>query len=97
MTLNLRKGIPSISIGPGGAKVTIGRRGTRVTAGLPGTGLSVSRQIPYGADVADPPEELRDNPRVQQFRSYVAVFLILWLLIVLTATASVIWFVGMPE
>ena len=45
VTLNLSKGLPSLSIGLRGAKINLGKRGTRYTVGVPGTGLSYTQNI----------------------------------------------------
>ena len=45
VTINLSRGIPSVSIGPRGAKLTIGATGTRATVGLPGTGLFYTEKL----------------------------------------------------
>jgi predicted Zn-dependent protease len=45
VTLNLSKGLPSLSIGPRGAKINLGKRGARYTVGVPGTGLSYTHKI----------------------------------------------------
>jgi len=57
VTINLSRGIPSVSIGPRGAKLTIGGSGTRATVGLPGTGLFYTEKL----DKKKPPE-----PRAKQ-------------------------------
>jgi hypothetical protein len=45
VTLNLSRGMPSVSIGPRGAKLTIGGSGARATVGLPGTGLFYTEKL----------------------------------------------------
>jgi len=45
VTINFSRGIPSVSIGPRGAKLTIGATGTRATVGLPGTGLFYTEKL----------------------------------------------------
>jgi hypothetical protein len=52
VTINLSRGIPSVSIGPRGAKLTIGAGGTHATVGLPGTGLFYTEKL----DKKKPPE-----------------------------------------
>jgi hypothetical protein len=45
VTINFSRGLPSVSIGPRGAKLTFGAHGTRATVGLPGTGLFYTEKL----------------------------------------------------
>jgi hypothetical protein len=45
VTINFSRGLPSVSIGPRGAKLTVGPHGTRATVGLPGTGLFYTEKL----------------------------------------------------
>jgi hypothetical protein len=45
VTINFSRGLPSVSIGPRGAKLTFGPHGTRATVGLPGTGLFYTEKL----------------------------------------------------
>ena len=45
VTLNLRKGVPSVSVGPRGAKATIGAKGISSSLGIPGTGASYQKKL----------------------------------------------------
>ena len=64
VTINLSRGIPSVSIGPRGAKLTIGGSGTRATVGLPGTGLFYTEKL----DKKKPPM----RPIVEEMRAVLA-------------------------
>ena len=43
-SINLQKGIPSLSVGPRGTRYTVGRHGQRATIGIPGTGMYYTRK-----------------------------------------------------
>ncbi len=45
VTLNLGKGVPSVSVGPRGAKATIGAKGISSSLGIPGTGASYQKKL----------------------------------------------------
>lgn len=45
VTLNLSKGVPSVSVGPRGAKATIGAKGISSSLGIPGTGASYQKKL----------------------------------------------------
>lgn len=47
VTLNLNKGMPSVSVGSSPASVNIGRN-ARATASIPGSGLSASKRLTRG-------------------------------------------------
>ncbi|MBP1583406.1 MAG: DUF4236 domain-containing protein [Victivallales bacterium] len=48
VSINLSKGLPSVSVGPRGAKMTLSTKGVRGSVGLPGTGASYSKYYQWG-------------------------------------------------
>lgn len=72
VSVNFRKGLPSLSVGPRGAKVTVGPRGLRGTVGIPGSGLSYSKSFSLSGtrsrrSAANKPDSVVEPvPEVQQ-------------------------------
>jgi hypothetical protein len=61
LTVNLSKGLPSLSLGVRGAHVTLSSTGIRKTVGLPGTGLFVTSKQGWHTGVHSAQEFAEDK------------------------------------
>ncbi len=69
VTLNLGKGVPSVSVGPRGAKATIGAKGISSSLGIPGTGASYQKKLVSWGSGGSKPSSSRSTAKTASSRT----------------------------